>query len=149
MAAVIEVPQADNLARIRLAVQAIAEGERATANIARALGVTERNVAYALQAARALGLLNGQRLTALGEQLIATVVGSEGERACLRRAISESPVVVAVAPALLGAEAPSSSALAAAIAKAGGLGQATAERRAQTLLSWREQVLDGQGLLFD
>jgi hypothetical protein len=146
-APVLEIPQADNLARVRLVAAAVAEGQRG-ADIARRLGVTERNVAYAAQAARALLLLVGNTLAPLGAELLATAPGSEGERVCFRKAIAASPALAAVAPALLAETPPDASALAARIAEVSGLGAATAERRAQALLSWRQQVVSPQGLLF-
>lgn len=147
----VEVPQFDSLARVRLVLEAWAGAEGvggpSTASVARALRVTERNVAYALHAARALGLLGGRELTPLGRELCASAAGGEAERACLRRAVAASEVVQAVAPGLLGEPGPTLAEVAARIVEVGGLSRSTALRRAQALLAWRGQLTGAQASL--
>lgn len=139
-----DVPQEDNLTDVRRTVAAIASGLEDTQSIAELTRRSRRHAGYAINAAIVLGWVEaGDKLapSALGRKLLAAAEGSEAERAVVREAIEKSPSMIAIAPALLGPEEPTRAALAASIAALAGLARSTAERRAQTLLSWRRQAL--------
>ncbi len=141
-----DIPQADNLQRVRLVVDAVAAGHTSQDAILATTHVSLRHMSYALHAARVLGLLTIEnkvfRLTSTGRELCATRRQSEDERRILREACSQSPVVSLLAPDLFGQPGPSVDAIAALIEERARLSPATARRRARTLLSWRLQVLE-------
>jgi hypothetical protein len=137
-----DVPQAPNLARIRAVVTAIADGATTLERVAEETDISARHVGYSARAAQALDLLDhGRNVTARGRALLTTEQESPEELAALRKAIEESAVVRALAPALLSAKPPTKKALGARIEKLSGLSKATAEHRASDLLAWREQIL--------
>jgi hypothetical protein len=139
-----DVPQEDNLTDVRRTVEAIGSGLEDTQGIAERTRRSRRHAGYAVNAAIVLGWVEaGDALvpTELGRKLLAAPEGSEAERAAFREAIEKSPSVSAIAPALLGTEPPDRVAIAARITQLAGLAASTAGRRAQTLLSWRRQVL--------
>lgn len=137
------VPQADNLARVRTVLAAVASGHTTRTAISTAIDVSERHVAYALLAAESLGLLDttAMRPTERGERLLRTAVGGADERASLREAIEASRAVREIAPDLFAAETPSRATLAKRIIERSELGEATSDRRAGTLLAWRTHIL--------
>lgn len=140
-----DVPQEDNLTDVRRTVEAIGSGLEDTQGIAERTRRSRRHAGYAVNAAIVLGWVEaGDALvvTGQGRKLLATAEGSEAERAAYREAIEKSPSVSAIAPSLLGTEQPARAAIAEQISKLAGLAKSTAERRAQTLLSWRRQVLE-------
>lgn len=139
-----DVPQEDNLTDVRRTVEAIGSGLEDTQSIGERTRRSRRHAGYAVNAAIVLGWVEaGDKLapTELGRKLLAAAEGSEAERAAFREAIEKSPAVSAIAPALLGPQEPARDAIAGRISALAGLAQSTAERRAQTLLSWRRQVL--------
>ncbi|RYE84664.1 MAG: hypothetical protein EOO75_17840 [Myxococcales bacterium] len=141
-----DIPQADNLQRVRLVVDAVAAGHTTQDAILADTHVSLRHVSYALHAARVLGLLEHEgrtfRLTPSGRELCATRRQSDDERRILREACSQSSIVSLLAPDLFGHPGPSVDAIAATIEERARLSPATARRRARTLLSWRLQVLE-------
>lgn len=144
-----DVPQADNLRAVRLVVRALSQGFREASSIAREAGIQPRHVAYAQNAARVLGLVDARGgLTLRGASLLATVEHSEAERALLTQAYAESPALARLCPGLLSPEAPSRDALTQRLIDVAGLSRSTAERRAQTLLSWRAQLVPSTPSLF-
>ncbi|MGK3993004.1 hypothetical protein [Sorangium sp. So ce1024] len=145
-----EIPQADNLANVRRALEALAAGAATREQIAEQTGISLRHVGYALAAARVLGWLGDDAsITPAGRALLAAPAGTPDERAHLRRAIFACDVVKEVAPDLFEPAAPTTAALARRIFRfTAGIGKETARRRAQTLLAWRKQVLEQQLPLF-
>ena len=141
-----DIPQADNLQRVRLVVDAVAAGRTSQEAILADTHVSLRHVSYALHAARVLGLLEldqrALRLTASGRELCATRRLSDEERRILREACEKSPIITLLAPDLFGQPGPSVDAITATIEERARLSPATARRRARTLLSWRLQVLE-------
>ena len=145
------IPQADVLPKLRALIEkAVASGDFHEAG--RAVGLTERHVGYYAAAAEALGLVKreGRRFVVLplGHRLRATRPHTREEAGVWRQAIEESAVVRSVHPDVLGKRAPTKHVLAQAIMAAGHT-RLTAERRAETLLRWRQQVLaaETQGVL--
>jgi hypothetical protein len=131
-----DLPQADNLQRVRLVVAAVAAGHPTKNEV----------IAHTLHAARVLGFLDldgkTYRLTPSGRALCATRRMSEEERSCFREAYSRSPILQAVAPGLFDEPGPSDEEITATIERRGRLSHETARRRARALRSWRMQILD-------
>ena len=140
-----DLPQASSLAKVRGLVEAVAAGHGASARAAGdAVGLSARHAAYyAAAASVTLGLvaLGGRRLvlTESGRALLATPAGSLAERDALATVIRESTSIGSIAPDLLDGDGPSREALTRRLFHAG-LSEATARRRASTLLSWRRYV---------
>lgn len=147
-----DLPQASSLPKVRKLVAAIAAGhDRSLTEAGAAAGLTPRHAGYYGLAATItlrLAARDGERLvlTPLGAELLATREDSLEERAVLRRAIAESESVTSIAPDLVDADGPMMEALTRRLVAAG-LSEATARRRASTLLSWRRYVLDPQASL--
>lgn len=143
-----DVPQADNLDKVRRVVDAVAKGATSIAEVHRATYVSPRHVGYYLNAARTLDLVreaeSGWVVTAMGSRLASTHPGSEDENEALRSAIRSSPILTVLAANLLAAKGPTPSALAKRISAAAELSSKTAERRAGTLLRWRKRLLSKQ-----
>ncbi len=142
-----DIPQADNLQRVRKVIDVVAQGVSNADKVAEKTKISPRHVAYMLNAAKVLGFVTreeGFSLTEQGRAIAATPVDSEAERVCIREAYERSEVLRRLAPGLFSKRAPSLSVIANHIEEFGRLSRATAERRAQTLLSWRTQVLDPQ-----
>ncbi len=141
-----DAPQEDNLADVRSTVQAIADGLHDTQSIADRTKRSRRHVGYAINAAIVLGWLDegddGLAVQEAGKKLLLQKPNTAEEKAFLRAAIEASPAMRALAPALLGKEQPTREALSESIRTLAGLSKSTSDRRAQTLLSWRRQVLE-------
>jgi hypothetical protein len=141
-----DLPQADNLQRVRLVVAAVAAGHPTKNEVIAFTRHSLRHVSYALHAARVLGFLDldGKvyRLTPSGRVLCTTRRMSEEERSCFREAYSRSPILQAVAPGLFDEPGPSDEEITATIERRGRLSRETARRRARALRSWRMQILD-------
>ena len=145
-----DVPQEDNLGDVRRTVEAIAAGLEDSQSIADKTGRSKRHVGYAINAAIVLGWLDegDERLAVLdaAKALFAQKPGSAGEGAIFRACIEKSAVLAELAPGLLAEPAPTREQLSARIQERAGLSKSTSDRRAQTLLSWRRQVLEaGRG----
>jgi len=141
-----DVPQEDNLGDVRRTVQAVADGFEDTQSIAERTHRSSRHAGYAINAAITLGWIDAgeEKLAVLetGRKLLAEKPGSAGERALLRAAVEGAPVLLLLAPGLLAEAAPEKSVLCESIERQSGLSKSTAGRRAQTLLSWRRQLLE-------
>jgi len=141
----IEIPQADSLENVRRVVETIASGSASRKDISDQTDVSLRHVDYAIHAAKSLGFLsegNELSISDSGRALVGTERGGDGEREQLRAAFKANEVLQMLAPDLLEEAAPSKSALTERIQKAcPELSEATATRRAQTLLAWRSQAL--------
>jgi predicted ATPase len=134
-----EVPQVDDLAKVRAAV---AEVHGSASNTT----LSSRHLQYARNAAGTLGLIRRDLddrwvTTPLGEQLLSVPPRSDAERDVLRRAISESRVIEALAPGLLAEVPPTLERVTEAIEVRAQLATATARRRAREILGWRDQLL--------
>jgi predicted amidohydrolase YtcJ len=145
-----DIPQADDLPRVRRVLEALVASGRAaepgpgdTAALAAATGVAARHVSYALAAARVLGWLDaGFALTPAGQSLLATLAGSPDEHRLLVEAVVGCPVLETLGVDLLGPVEPRASELCALIQRASELSESTAMRRATSLLAWRRQLLE-------
>jgi hypothetical protein len=144
----IEIPQADSLENVRRVVEAIASGASSRKEISEKTDISLRHIDYAIHAAKSLGYLaEGEALgvSDSGRTLAATGRGSAEEREQLRAAIKANQVIQALAPDLLDDAAPSKASITERIQQAcPDLSEATAARRAQTLLAWRSQALSTQ-----
>jgi hypothetical protein len=144
----IEIPQADSLENVRRVVSAIASGASSRKEISDQTDISVRHIDYAIHAAKSLGLLaasDALSITDSGGALAATAQGSAEEREQLRSAIKANEVVTMLAADLLDDTAPSKATLTERIQQAcPDLSEATAARRAQTLLAWRSQALSTQ-----
>ena len=140
-----DVPQEDDLAKVRQVAAAIDKGLQDTLSIAEESKVSRRHVGYAINAAMVLGWVaeGPEQLIATeqGKKLLQTAASSAEERALFRAAIEGSATLKSLAPDLLAAVGPTRVVLGQRIAEATGLAKSTAERRAQALLAWRRQVL--------
>ncbi|MCZ7682329.1 MAG: hypothetical protein M5U28_27470 [Sandaracinaceae bacterium] len=147
-----DLPQASSLPKVRALLAAIAAGhDGSLVDAGTAAGLSPRHAQYyGLAATITLGLAahEGDHLvvTPLGRDLLATREESLEERAALRRAIAESPSVASIAHDLVEPDGPTLEALTHRLVHAG-LSEATARRRASTLLAWRRYVLERQATL--
>lgn len=143
-----DVPQADDLQKVRALVDQLADGPAPFDLLADASGYSIRHVQYRLAAARILNFIQvaeGMALaTTRGTALIATNPASIDEQSELRTAIADSRVIRMICPSLLGRRGPDPARLASEIVRLSGLAATTAQRRANCLLSWRRQVLQTQ-----
>jgi predicted ATPase len=147
------VPQADSLDRVRDVVEAIGRNGAPLEKVMERAGLSHRQANYHVGAARSLGLVRDsdgalQRLTELGLKLLSTDKGSAEETSLLARAVLSSSIVHHLAPDLLSETPPGNTELARRIRKETGLAETTSARRAQTLLAWRQRLLQGQMELF-
>ena len=140
----IEIPQADSLENVRRVVEAIGSGASSRKDIEEKTDISLRHIDYTIHAAKSLGFLVGGDALAVsdrGKALIATARGSNEERAELRAAFKADEVLELLAPDLLDEPGPAKAVLTGRIQKAcPELSEATAARRAQTLLAWRSQA---------
>ncbi len=141
-----DIPQTDSLEQIRKVVQAVADGHTESKDISELLGLSTRHVNYAVQAALALELLarygeDDLRVTRQGRVLLNLPQGSRSERSIFRLVIECSRELRKVAPRLLDEEPPSAEEITRRIEVLAKLSAATARRRAQTLLAWRQQIV--------
>lgn len=146
-----DIPQANNLDKVRQIVQAVQKGLTDVADISRACKLSKRHGAYYLGAARTLGWVAKSeewQVTERGKQLLATRPYSEDESAVIKVSVRESRALADLADMLLGSSAPSIDAVETKIEEVSGLSKSTSRRRAQTLLSWRDRILYPQSVLF-
>lgn len=139
-----DIPQSDNLARVRQVIEAIADGVSDIRTISELTAISARHVAYSLCAARVLGWIDDSEaaLTAAGAALLTTIPEGLEERSELRRAILTSELMRAIAPDLLHAKPLEREELADRIlSTVDGLSRSTALRRAQAILAWRTYLL--------
>jgi hypothetical protein len=136
----VETPEAWDLSRVRIVVQAVVECSK----VWTAADGAGRHVQYHVQAGRILGWLSGTNsrpmVTPDGQRLLATVVGSDEERVLMRAAVANAPVVVRVVPGLLAGLKQKEIEHALRMSPLTGLACSTAQKRASTLAKWAEQV---------
>jgi len=142
-----DIPQIDSLEHIRNVVQAVADGKQETAEIETVVGLSTRHINYAIQAAHVLELLVGKdednlRVTRQGKVLLGLEPGSDHEKTIYRLVVECNRELKKVAPGLLEAEPPEVGDIIRRIEVLAKLSTATAKRRAQTLLAWRQQIMD-------
>jgi hypothetical protein len=143
-----DIPQADSLENVRRIIDAVADGAKTKADVAERTGINPRHVLYGLHTARVLGFLveeegGGFGVTAGGTTLRQSPAGSTAERDAFRTAIQDSEIIDSIAPQLLSDKPPTHDAITQKIVKLSGLSDSTAGRRAQTLISWRTQIVGG------
>lgn len=140
-----DIPQANSLDRIRRVLLVVARGATSTAAIGEQAALSPRHVAYHVQAARILGWLadlpDGPQVTARGEAILQTQPESEAESKLFAESVIRSPPLRKLGVDLLGKAPPSVEKIASRIARATGLAETTAERRALALLAWRQRIL--------
>lgn len=143
-----DIPQADSLENVRRIIDAVADGAKTKADVSDRTGINPRHVLYGLHTARVLGFLveeeGGFGTTAAGKTLRDVAAGSTEEREAFRASIEGSDIIGAIAPAILSAKPPTQDSITQKIVKLSGLSDSTAGRRAQTLVSWRTQILAPQ-----
>lgn len=135
----VRVPEAWDLARIRT----LLEGVRSAADLSTLTGLSRRHLDYHLQAARILNWLTWQGTpepTSLGLRVIGTTPGSEEERTLFRQSVEGCDVVKEVVPELLAGISLDELTARLRDNPLTQLSQATARKRASTLLNWRRQV---------
>ncbi len=141
----VSIPQTNRLDIVRSVVEKVAGGSRTSRLVARATAMRPRQVDYALRTAELLGLLrkmgSSWEVTDAGRELLDTSPGSDGEKRLFKTSIEQSSVVRKLAPGLLAESPPHLNAVARRIEELSDLSPATAWRRAQAILSWRDQVL--------
>jgi hypothetical protein len=143
-----DIPQADSLENVRRIIDAVADGAKTKADVSERTGINPRHVLYGLHTARVLGFLveeeGGFGPTAAGKALRDNAAGSPEERETFRKSIQDSEIINAIAPQILTGKPPTQDAITQKIVKLSGLSDSTAGRRAQTLVSWRTQLLAAQ-----
>ena len=145
-----DIPQADSLENVRRIIDAVADGSKTKADVSDRTGINPRHVLYGLHTARVLGFLveeegGGFGTTELGKALRNHAAGTAEERETFRKSIQDSDIIGAIAPAILTDKPPTQDSITKQIVKLSGLSDSTAGRRAQTLISWRTQILSQLG----
>jgi hypothetical protein len=145
-----DIPQADSLENVRRIIDAVADGSKTKADVSDRTGINPRHVLYGLHTARVLGFLaeeegGGFGTTDLGKALRSNAAGSAEEREAFRKSIQDSDIIGAIAPAILSDKPPTQDSITKQIVKLSGLSDSTAGRRAQTLISWRTQIMSQLG----
>lgn len=145
-----DIPQADSLENVRRIVDAVVDGLRTKAEVSERTGINPRHVLYGLHTARVLGFVvedegGGFSATESGKSLHTLTPNGPEEMDRFRSAIGDSEIIAAIAPQILTAKPPTQDAITQKIVKATGLSESTAGRRAQTLVSWRTQLMGSSG----
>ena len=145
-----DIPQADSLENVRRIVDAVVDGLRTKAEVSERTGINPRHVLYGLHTARVLGFVvedegGGFSATEPGKSLHTLTANGSEELERFRAAIADSEIIAAIAPMLLSPKPPTQDAITQKIVKATGLSDSTAGRRAQTLVSWRTQIMGSSG----
>jgi hypothetical protein len=145
-----DIPQADSLENVRRIVDAVVDGLRTKAEVSERTGINPRHVLYGLHTARVLGFVienegGGFSATDAGKSLNTLTANGSEELSRFRAAIADSEIIAAIAPLLLSPKPPTQDAITQKIVKATGLSDSTAGRRAQTLVSWRTQIMGSSG----
>lgn len=140
-AATVDVPQADRLATVRQVVEIIAAGGTEVGDIGAQASLSARHAGYYLHAARILGWLyvdgSALRLTQRGVSFLQSSRRSSEEAQLAAAAIASSAPIRRAAGDIL-AEDVDRVELCRRLIENTGLSQATALRRARTLMCWRE-----------
>jgi hypothetical protein len=141
----VDIPQANNLDQVREVVHAVAAGATTLEAVRGATTLSARHVGYHVHAARVLGWLDLKgakyELSLTAAALLDTEPGTADEAAVMQAALTASPLLQALAPDLMADERPGVTELAERIGREAKLAPATALRRAQTLLAWRDRLL--------
>ncbi len=138
------LPQADRLEKVRKFVELVDRSATYYAPLAQKS--SERHTRYYLSAASSLGLIelaaDGELhlITDRGTRLLASLEGSVDEAVCFRQGIEMSLDFQPLHGYLLYGESLSTAELATFLSEKFGLMRSTAERRAQTLHSWRQYL---------
>jgi hypothetical protein len=145
-----DIPQADSLENVRRIVDAVVDGLRTKAEVSERTGINPRHVLYGLHTARVLGFVvedegGGFSATEPGKSLHTLAPNGTEELDRFRAAIGDSEIIAAIAPQLLSMKPPAQYVITQKIVKATGLSDSTAGRRAQTLVSWRTQLMGSSG----
>jgi restriction endonuclease Mrr len=140
----VDVPQADRLENVRQLIAAAKEGIEHPAALRELLGVDERHFAYYRRAATILGFLADREdghleLTDAGRALLGTKERSPEERRQFLAAIISARGLKPLQSFFEGEEI-SFEEVSHRLAQLTGLAKTTADRRAQTLMRWREYV---------
>lgn len=140
-----EVPQANQLGKVRQLVELAQGGRSSAAQLRRSLGLDARHVAYYRRAAEVLRLVEAPEGTTLrptptGQGLLQTEESSDAERRVFLEAIRGASSLRPFLSYLEGTEALSTDALGRRISEVSGLGDATAMRRASSLEQWRAYI---------
>jgi hypothetical protein len=141
-----DIPQANQLGKVRQLVEVCQRGKVTPTRLRTALGLDQRHLSYYRRAAEVLGFVSrladgAVQVTLFGGELCKTAQGSEEERAVVGNAVAQATSLSAFLEYLLGSESLTLSALSARITLVSGLGSSTAIRRAQCLERWRAFIL--------
>lgn len=138
----LQAPQS-TLLGVRSVVDALVDGVSTPATLQKKLRYSARRVAYAMSAARSLGLVTGDdgdiEPSEQGVLLAKTKRGSEAEAEILSRAVESSSVLAKFAPGLMGNDPPTLYEIVRRVRSAG-LSDSTAKHRARMLLKWRTEL---------
>jgi len=144
----VDVPQADDLGKVRVVVASLKEGPKPLEGIAEDTEYSLRHVHYRINAARILGLVQLVSriaiITEFGEALLRTPEGSPVERDFFKDCLRTSAIIQKLAPHLLSRREPTRLSLATRMERLAKLAPNTAKRRAGALLSWRRYILESQ-----
>ncbi|MFT3924593.1 MAG: metallophosphoesterase family protein [Myxococcales bacterium] len=136
----VETPEAWDLSRVRLTVQAVSDG----ADVGAATRLSSRHVGYHLQAGRILGWLAGDNkhptVTDAGRALLAAPRDSAQEAEALRSAVSECAAVKVVVGERFSGITFEELVAALESSPLTGLARSTAKKRAAALLRWRDRT---------
>jgi predicted ATPase len=143
----VDIPQDATPIGMRRIVEALESGAENTDELASASHLSERHVSYHLQAARILGFVDRHskwyEATDLGRRWLQTPEGSAADREVFELALAQSDKIRQLAPGLMSPSAPEIESLTERVRLLGRLSHETAERRAQTLLRYRQYALCG------
>ena len=140
----VDVPQANRLENVRQLAAAVRDGVSHPGALLELLDVDQRHFAYYRQAALILRIIDitddgALTVTDIGRALLATVEGSDDERARFRDAILAAPSLRPFTSYFSGQDVPLDD-LAHRLGVLTGLSHSTAKRRAQTLIQWRRFI---------
>lgn len=146
-----DVPQADDLGKVRRVVEVLIYGPSPVDLVASLTGYSVRHAYYRASAARVLGLLQLAAgiavITERGIALVNTKPLVQEEQQGFKDAIESSSITRQLVPGLLARRAPKPEDVTKRLMQIAALSNPTAARRAQCLLSWRRQVLEKQLVL--
>jgi len=140
----VDLPQQDSLAKVRAVVVGLASGIN-KAGLGEVASLSPRHVRYTLHAARTLGFVSQSgdvwATTDRGMGLLSMNAGTDAEHDYFVLAVRHCAALKALVPELLEGKAPELDVLARRMVDRSGLSLSTAQRRAITLLAWREQLV--------
>lgn len=143
-----DVPQADDLRKVRRVVEALTDGPSPVDVIAEETGYSVRHTYYRASAARVLGLLHLAAgiavITERGATLVKTSPLGLKEQQVFMEAVTSSPIMRRLVPGLLERRVLKVEEIARNLIRVAQLSPSTAHRRAGCLLSWRRQLLEKQ-----